>query len=191
MHAGMRWENWSVQFVHLCPKLSWEGEKKKLQWDKAFQHVPTRETSVITLLYPVFHASAAQTELSEFLHTAFMELNLIEKQIDKTEESYFSINLEKESLGPPSDLQRSQSQQRSDLLIPQLVPPAPPGGHLGSPQSDETHQLPSAIRIWPGVTTCPKHLLLFMWNSSKSSLNSPFPNQSHSFIHSLCAGSLN
>lgn len=47
----------------------------------------------------------------------------------------------------PSDLQGSQSQERSDLLIPQLVPPAPPGGHLGSPQSAETHQPPGAIRI--------------------------------------------
>lgn len=107
-----------------------------------------RETSVIKLLYPVLYAFDTQAELSEFLHSAFMELNLNKKkQTDKTEESFSSINLGKESLGPPSDLQGSQSQERSDLLIPQLVPSAPPGGHLGSPQSAETHQLPRAIRI--------------------------------------------
>lgn len=106
---------------------------------------------------------------------------------DKTEESYFSINLGKETLGPLSDLQGSQSQQRSDLLIPQLLPPAPPAGHRGSPQSDETHQLPSAIRIWPWGRDMAQTLATFHGKQQRVFSEPPLP-QPKPFVHSLCAG---
>lgn len=82
-HTGRRRDHWSVRFVLLCPERSWKGEKEKPQWDERFQGVCRRETSVNIFIYPSFHASDFQAELSEFLHSAFMELNLIEKPTNR------------------------------------------------------------------------------------------------------------
>lgn len=84
-----------------------------------------------------------------YLHLIFKRKKQTSKQIDKVQESFFNINLVPQSW---FIIQTLGSMSRPS--VPQLDPPAPPGGHQGSPQSDERCKLLMASRIRPRVVTC-------------------------------------